>query len=96
MTVTPRTLERRAALVEDVEWLLDSDETPSTIAARYGIASASVARALYRAGRPDLARRFENADIRRCATCPNHCTARATRCRQCNARYVATIRKAVA
>ncbi len=50
---------RRAALIEDVEFLLAVREHPERIAARVGKSCAAVCRALYRAERPDLARVFD-------------------------------------
>jgi hypothetical protein len=48
--------ERAAALLEDIEWLLESGEPPQAIAARLGYAKpASLARRLSRHGRADLA-----------------------------------------
>lgn len=47
------------ALIEDVEWLLESGEHPGNIVPRVGKPSSNaLSRSLARAGRPDLARPF--------------------------------------
>jgi len=59
--VTSSWADQRAALIEDIEHLLDFD-TPAHIAARLGYDKPrSLARRLSRAGRHDLARQFWRA-----------------------------------
>lgn len=45
-----------STVVEDVEWFVECGESPEQWAVRLGMTAAGVAKALYRAGRPDLAR----------------------------------------
>ena len=60
--MSARVLRRREHVVAEVEFLL-TDRSPDDVAAALGYAGpGSIARALYRAGRPDLARPFNNAD----------------------------------
>lgn len=49
----------REIVVEEVEHMLGFGERPNRIAEALGIQSASVAKACWRAGRPDLAVKFE-------------------------------------
>ncbi len=50
---------RRADTIEDLEWLLACGEThPDALAARLGRSRVALARALWRAGRGDLAQIF--------------------------------------
>lgn len=49
---------RRAAVIEDVEWLLSCREHPVNIPARVGHTTISLIQACRRAGRPDLVRTF--------------------------------------
>jgi hypothetical protein len=51
--------ERRAQLIEDVEWLLKSGEYPPRVAQRVGRTPGGLCKLLRRAGRPDLANPFE-------------------------------------
>lgn len=51
-------IRHRHPLAENVEWLTDAGESPDTIAARLGHTPSSLARALYRAGWPELARPY--------------------------------------
>lgn len=55
----PTTAERTRAIVQDVEWMTRTGETPAGICARLGSRPAALARRLQRAGRPDLARQFQ-------------------------------------
>ena len=50
---------RRADLVEDVEFLLQHGADLDEVSKRLGRSVGALARGLYRAGRPDLARPFE-------------------------------------
>lgn len=52
---------KRADVVQDAEELLTAGETAETAALRMGMTAGSIARALYRAARPDLARPFGRA-----------------------------------
>lgn len=55
---TPRPYRRREDVITEVEFLL-ADRSPASISDALGYARpANVARVLYRAGRPDLARPF--------------------------------------
>lgn len=47
-------------LIEDVEWMAKTRETPERMATRIGSTVEAVARRLYRAGRPDLANQFQH------------------------------------
>ncbi len=49
-------------LVEEVLWLLESGDRPLGIAARLVKSPATISRALYRAGRNDLAQPFASLD----------------------------------
>lgn len=74
--------------VEDVEFLVSTGETAPAIAARLGRAPATLSRALYRAGRADLARPFERlAQAVRapgvCAFCGGPCDHKARSCWRC-------------
>jgi len=51
------TAKTRHLLAEDVEFMLDTDH-PLRIAERVGRKPGTIARALYREGRPDLAQPF--------------------------------------
>ena len=56
----PNWADRRESMLLDVEWLIDAGESPASLVERTGYASqASLARALRRAERPDLARYVE-------------------------------------
>ena len=54
---------KRVALerIEDVEFMLDSGSSPEMVAARLHTTTASLARAMYRAGRNDLGALFDRA-----------------------------------
>lgn len=57
--IAARRRERTAAQIENLEWLLDVDNNAESVAVRAGFTNAAAAeRALYRAGRPDLATRL--------------------------------------
>lgn len=58
----PATLERNAALVEDVEWLLSWSVHPLEIARRLGVNVGTLRARLRRAGRPDLAEHVRRAE----------------------------------
>ncbi|WP_122262187.1 hypothetical protein [Ornithinimicrobium cerasi] len=61
MSTTTTTKARRidyAALIEDVEWLIETREHPAMIAARTGFTTPALHQALRRAGRRDLATYF--------------------------------------
>lgn len=49
---------RRAAVVEETEFLLSTGTSAHHIAHRLSLKPASLERTLYRAGRPDLARKM--------------------------------------
>ncbi len=55
-------LHPRDILVEEVSWLMDSGDRPLGIAARLKKSPATISRALYRAGRNDLAQPFASLD----------------------------------
>lgn len=55
---------RCADVAEDVTELAANGETPERIATRLGMTPAAIARAMYRAERPDLARPFNALDKR--------------------------------
>ena len=78
---------RRDAIAEDVEWLLSAGVGHTEIAARLKLKPGSVARALYRAGRPDLARPFNSLHVRsrdrQCVDCGGRCSHTSTRCTAC-------------
>ena len=77
----------RDAIAEDVEWMLSNGGTVPRILASLGRKPESVARALYRAGRSDLAAPFNReADIARrhpCADCDALVAHGSTRCKRC-------------
>jgi hypothetical protein len=54
----------RHLLAEDVEFMLTSDH-PLRIAERVGRTPSTIARALYREGRPDLAQPFDEIEYER-------------------------------
>lgn len=61
LTSSPDWAAHRAALVADMELMVSSRESPDRVVDRLGYASReSLARALRRAGRPDLARYAES------------------------------------
>ncbi|QIM19902.1 hypothetical protein G7075_00125 [Phycicoccus sp. HDW14] len=87
----------RAVVVEEVEHFLGFGDRPLSIASHLGMRPESIARALYRAERPDLANRFEQLRGRTwlkpprprthpCADCSKQVTRNAVRCRECHAR----------
>lgn len=89
--------ERLAALIEDLEWLLEQGESHANIAERLGSSPTALARRLHRAGRHDLARpfgRLANAERRReCADCGKPgIDKKATHCRQCAPKHWIPIR----
>ena len=59
----------RHELAEDVEFMLETDH-PLRVVARLGRKPSAVARALYREGRPDLARPFARIDQRQRRAAP--------------------------
>lgn len=73
---------RRAERVEFVEQQLSWGFNAQDIAADLGIDHNSVAKSMYRAGRPDLARRFEHWDERQ----PGRHYARGYTCEECGGR----------
>lgn len=77
----------RAVVLEEVEFMLGFGERPNRIADALGLKEGSVSKALYRAGRPDLAVKFERARPERnhpCVDCGSHVSnPRAPRCRPC-------------
>lgn len=80
----------RETLVDEVEHLLSFGQSPASIADSLGIQSDSVARGLFRAGRNDLAVKFEQVRSRRHQSCVD-CGARTSdprhpRCRSCGCR----------
>jgi hypothetical protein len=81
----------RAVVVEEVEHLLSFGQPAPSIAKALGIREGSVARALLRAGRPDLAGKFERerraSEAHQCLDCsaPVACP-KALRCRSCGYR----------
>ena len=100
MTTTTTPMPREH-VVEEVEFLLDTGESPEQIARRLGRKPGTIARALGRAGRNDLARHFYRLDktarIRAthpCVDCGGVCSREATRCRRCNNRLTARRRYA--
>lgn len=50
--------EQTAAIIEDVEWMRDSGESPSIMATRLHTTVEALEKRLLRAGRPDLAAIF--------------------------------------
>lgn len=58
----PTTEQRNANLIEDIEWLVDAGESTSRIANRLGRSIGALRIACDRAGRRDLARRFDHQD----------------------------------
>jgi len=56
-----RFARQRQERVEDVEFLLDNRTDPDSIPGRLGMTHAALAKAMHRAGRPDLARPFWRA-----------------------------------
>lgn len=54
-------LNRRADVVQDAEELLAAGEIAEAAARRMGMTAGAIARSLYRADRPDLARPFQAA-----------------------------------
>lgn len=88
----------RQTVLEEVEFMLEASESPHTIADMLGIKAGSVARALLRAGRPDLSNRFETArrsqESHPCADCGARVSWRtAERCRPCGNRHRERIRR---
>lgn len=61
-TATGKVARRRAALIEDVDFLVSAGVVPATICERLHRAPGALARALDRAGRHDLARPFYRLD----------------------------------
>lgn len=60
--VVARTRQKRATraeIIEDIEWLLESRESPDIICMRIGRRPLSLHRQLLRWGRADLARHFD-------------------------------------
>jgi hypothetical protein len=83
-----RAYRPKAEIVEEVEHMLSCSESPTAIAERLGLLAGSVARALYRAERPDLAVRFEAARRatrgKPCVECGQWVrTHQASRCKPC-------------
>lgn len=77
--------EARAALVEDIEWLLDAGESPTAILTRIDTTAGALSRRLHRTGRHDLAAHFTRLRNRAhpCADCGTSISHGATRCRSC-------------
>jgi hypothetical protein len=78
----------RDIVLDEVEFMLDAGEAPASIAARLGLKPGSVARALYRVNRPDVAILFEAArratEGGRCVDCEAPVARRqSSRCRPC-------------
>ena len=78
---------RRDNLLEDVEFMHDNGASPHEIAARLGKTPETISRAMYRAGRPDLATVFA-APRRRdrkhpCIDCGEPVSRKAKRCVKC-------------
>lgn len=88
------TAKVRDYYAEETEHLLSSGSSPEQLCAQLGLHPASLARALYREGRDDLARKVQNvAPYHRQGKC-DHCGANTSkpgrkRCRPCGnaARY---------
>lgn len=82
-----RNSNHRADLVEDVEWMLDGGDTPTQILTRLATTPTAIARRLYRAGRPDLARLFNPTSVanrkRPCLDCGAPVHHKSARCRPC-------------
>jgi len=77
----------RAVVLAEVEFMLDGGESPTRIAQALGIKPDSVAKSLWRSGRPELAVKFEQTRSRRHQKCVD-CGARTSdprhpRCRTC-------------
>jgi hypothetical protein len=62
--MTARPSRRRDLLLEDVAWLFSCGESAEEVCRRLDKAAATISRAAYRAGRPDLARPFERIAVR--------------------------------
>ena len=89
--------ERLAALIEDLEWLLEEGSSHEEIANRLGFKPGTLARRLHRAGRHDLARPFDRIDglrrLRKCMDCAKPgINKNARRCRDCSNRAIAATR----
>lgn len=87
----------RDVVLEEVEHLLGFGDRPRRIAAQLGMQPEAIARALYRADRPDLARAFERIRGPRrtkrsprpthpCPGCGGQASRNAAQCRSCTAR----------
>jgi hypothetical protein len=77
----------RDAYVEEVEFLRSCGCTPAQILDRLHVAPGTLTRALYREGRPELARLFgsaaQTARRRQCVHCGQPCDTKTTRCWSC-------------
>ncbi len=66
----PRT--RTADLLEDIEWMLTTGETPAGVIRRTGRTARTINRLGYRLGRPDIASQFNSEAAReRNNRCPS-------------------------
>jgi hypothetical protein len=76
---------RRADVLDEVQFLREVGESDAAICARLDMTPAAVARALQRAGRPDLARPFEQLRERplpgTCRFCGRPCSHGRRACR---------------
>jgi hypothetical protein len=76
---------RREDVLDEVRFLQACGEAPTAICARLTMKPGAVARALQRAGAPDLARAFEQLRDRplpgTCRFCGRPCSHRRTACR---------------
>ena len=78
---------RTVDLVEDIEWMRDSGESPHMAVARLGMSAGSVERALQRAERRDLAAWVQPAKRVPCPECGGDMSrAGCPRCSECRYR----------
>ena len=84
-TAARRNADARAAIVEDVGWLLDAGEAPTAILTRLDTTAEALSRRLHRTGRHDLAAHFTHLRNRThpCADCGTSISHSAERCRSC-------------
>lgn len=64
MATARRFAARRRAMIEDIEWMLDTRRCAEEITSRVGVRGPSLARSLDRWGRHDLARHFDTVAAR--------------------------------
>lgn len=82
---TPQPLgPNRATLdmIEDLEWMIATGETPAGAVRRLGRKQRSLERTLYRTGREDLARFVSAAGAAECIDCGALISAQSTRCKE--------------